>query len=315
MWYNRCILYEIREGGRTMERTELPIAVFDSGLGGISVLRALVQRLPGEDFLYFGDSANAPYGVRPVAEVRRLTQDVIGRLYDRGIKAAVIACNTATSAAIGPLRAAFPDIPVIGIEPALKPAVAHHRRVLVLATPLTLREEKFVALMHQCAGCAEIVPLPCPELVEFVERGELDSPALTAYLARQLGPYAGRVDAAVLGCTLPKPFRPHHIFFFPHLLADGTFAENREESSFIWENFYDEEERINEYDLTLFIPEGDELYRRYTETHYQRNYETETLLKLLKNAGFIDICVYDDYTDAPLCETSERAVFVAKKSK
>ena len=184
-----------------MERTELPIAVFDSGLGGISVLRALVQRLPGEDFLYFGDSANAPYGVRPVAEVRRLTQDVIARLYDRGIKAAVIACNTATSAAIGPLRAAFPDIPVIGIEPALKPAVAHHRRVLVLATPLTLREEKFVALMHQCAGCAEITPLPCPELVEFVERGELDSPALTAYLARQLGPYAGRVDAAVLGCT------------------------------------------------------------------------------------------------------------------
>ena len=82
--------------------------------------------------------------------------------------------------------------------------MAHHRRVLVLATPLTLREEKFVALMHQCAGCAgcaEIVPLPCPELVEFVERGELDSPALTAYLARQLGPYAGRVDAAVLGCT------------------------------------------------------------------------------------------------------------------
>mgnify|MGYP002958795000 CR=1 FL=1 len=80
-----------------MERTELPIAVFDSGLGGISALRALVQRLPGEDFLYFGDSANAPYGVRPAEEVRRLTQDVIARLYDRGIKAAVIACNTATS--------------------------------------------------------------------------------------------------------------------------------------------------------------------------------------------------------------------------
>ena len=146
-----------------MERTELPIAVFDSGLGGISVLRALVQRLPGEDFLYFGDSANAPYGVRPAEEVRRLTQDVIARLYDRGIKAAVIACNTATSAAIGPLRAAFPDIPVIGIEPALKPAVAHHRRVLVLATPLTLREEKFAALMQQCAGClawGSILPVP-----------------------------------------------------------------------------------------------------------------------------------------------------------
>ena len=102
---------------------------------------------------------------------------------------------------------------------------------------------------------------------------------------------------------------------YTKLLAENTFAESRDEGSFIWDNYYDEEERINEYDMTLFIPEGDELYRRYTETHYQRNYETETLLKLLKNAGFIDICVYDDYTDAPLCETSERAVFVAKKSK
>lgn len=102
---------------------------------------------------------------------------------------------------------------------------------------------------------------------------------------------------------------------YTKLLAENTFAESRDEGSFIWDNYYDEEERINEYDLTLFIPEGDELYRRYIETHYQRNYETETLLKLLKNAGFTDICVYDDYTDAPLCETSERAVFVAKKSK
>ena len=102
---------------------------------------------------------------------------------------------------------------------------------------------------------------------------------------------------------------------YTKLLAENTFAESRNEGSFIWDNYYDEEERINEYDLTLFIPEGDELYRRYTETHYQRNYETATLLKLLKNAGFTDICVYDDYTDAPICETSERAVFVAKKSK
>ena len=102
---------------------------------------------------------------------------------------------------------------------------------------------------------------------------------------------------------------------YTKLLAENTFAESRDEGSFIWDNYYDEEERINEYDLTLFIPEGDELYRRYTETHYQRNYETATLLKLLKNAGFTDICVYDDYTDAPLCETCERAVFVAKKSK
>ena len=136
-----------------MERTELPVAIFDSGLGGISVLRALVQRMPGEDFLYFGDSANAPYGVRPAAEVRELTQSVIARLYARGIKAAVIACNTATSAAIGTLRAAFSDIPVIGIEPALKPAAAQHRHVLVLAS---------CASASVCAFICASRCVPCP---------------------------------------------------------------------------------------------------------------------------------------------------------
>ena len=203
-----------------MERTELPIAVFDSGLGGISVLRALVQRLPGEDFLYFGDSANAPYGVRPVAEVRRLTQDVIGRLYDRGIKAAVIACNTATSAAIGTLRAAFSDIPVIGIEPALKPAVAHHRRVLVLATPLTLREHKFAALMDRFKANNMISPQPCPDLVEIVESGRLcDHDLVMRTLHRYFDGYdLPSIDSVVLGCT-------HFVFYrnyFRELLPSTT---------------------------------------------------------------------------------------------
>ena len=102
---------------------------------------------------------------------------------------------------------------------------------------------------------------------------------------------------------------------YTELLAENTFAESREEGSFIWENYYDEKERINEYDLTLFIPEDGELYRRFAETHYQKNYETETLLRLLREAGFTAITVYDDYTDEPLKENSERAVFVAEKSK
>ena len=123
----------------------LPIAVFDSGMGGVSVLRELVRLMPEEDYLYYGDSANAPYGTRSVDDVRALTLRRIGALYDRGIKAAVIACNTATSAAVSLLRERFSDIPIIGMEPALKPAVLAHPqgRVLVLATPLTLREEKF----------------------------------------------------------------------------------------------------------------------------------------------------------------------------
>ena len=186
-----------------MERGALPIAVFDSGLGGISVLRELVRLMPEEDYLYFGDSANAPYGTRPVERVRALTLETISRLYDRGIKAAVIACNTATSAAITQLRAQFADIPVIGMEPALKPAVLEHPGgcVLVLATPLTLREEKFSRLLEHYETMAEIVRLPCPELVEFVEAGALDTPELLAYLRARLGPYRGRASAVVLGCT------------------------------------------------------------------------------------------------------------------
>lgn len=185
------------------DRTALPIAVFDSGLGGISVLRELVRRMPNESFLYYGDSANAPYGTQPVETVRRLTLENIQRLYDRGIKAAVIACNTATSAAIIPLRERFADIPVIGMEPALKPAVLEHEHacILVLATPLTLREEKFAHLLEHYSSRAQIVRLPCPELVEFVEAGAVDTPEVYAYLRERLGPYRGRADAAVLGCT------------------------------------------------------------------------------------------------------------------
>ncbi len=184
-------------------KQDLPIAVFDSGLGGISVLRELRALMPEENYLYFGDSANAPYGVRSLEDVRALTIRAISTLYNRGIKAAVIACNTATSAAIIPLREQFADIPVIGMEPALKPAVLEHPHecVLVLATALTLREEKFSHLMESYDRLAEVISLPCPELVEFVERGELDSPALDAYLAERLGPWRDRADAAVLGCT------------------------------------------------------------------------------------------------------------------
>ena len=102
---------------------------------------------------------------------------------------------------------------------------------------------------------------------------------------------------------------------YTELLAENTFAESREEGSFIWDNYYDAEEKINEYDLTLFIREKDGLYRKFAETHYQRNYAVETLQEMLHKAGFTVIAIYDDYTDAPLCQTSERAVFVAKKSR
>ena len=193
-----------------MDRSELPIAVFDSGLGGLSVLRALRRLLPRERFVYFGDSANAPYGSRPTAEVRALTLAAFDRLAaEPGCKAMVVACNTATSAAINALRRRWADRPVIGIEPALKPAVDRHPggSVLVMATETTLREEKFAGLMRRFSDRCTIRPLPCPGLMEFVERGELDSPALENYLHSLLDPIP-TPDAVVLGCTHYPFLRP-----------------------------------------------------------------------------------------------------------
>ena len=180
------------------------IAVFDSGVGGISVLRQLVKLLPGERFLYFGDSANAPYGTRPTEEVRALTFAAVERLYSEyPIKALVLACNTATAAAVKELRQAYPDRIIIGIEPAVKLAADHFPggRVGVMATQVTLREEKFDTLLHRWDGCCSMAKIPAPGLVELVEAGKGDSPEAEALLRPILEPYAGQLDALVLGCT------------------------------------------------------------------------------------------------------------------
>ena len=187
-----------------MTNADQMIAVFDSGLGGLSVLRVMERQMPHERFLYFGDSANAPYGSRPAEQVRELTLAHIDEMMRLGLKAVVIACNTATSVAIDALRARYPDTVIVGIEPALKPAAEAFPtgKIIVMATEVTLREEKFVRLTEQYSGTCEIIPLPCPALVEFVERGELDSPAVKKYLRTALAPHLHPApDAIVLGCT------------------------------------------------------------------------------------------------------------------
>lgn len=211
----------------------LPVAVFDSGVGGISVLRELVRQMPSERFVYYGDTANAPYGDKPAAEVRRLTLESFRLLGETGFKAAVVACNTATSAAIGSLRSAFPDIPVIGIEPALKPAADRcpGGTVMVLATDTTLHEEKFAALTGRFGSSAAIVKLPCPGLMEFVERGELSGAPLDAYLEGLFRGYdLARVDAVVLGCTHYPFVLPALRRFFPQktVFFDGSAGTAKE---------------------------------------------------------------------------------------
>lgn len=185
-------------------RQDRPIAVFDSGMGGVSVLRELLRIMPNENYIYFGDSRNAPYGTRTLEEVRALTFSHAKELFAEGAKALVVACNTATSAAVRGLRETYPDIPIVGIEPAVKPAVAckEHPRVLVLATPMTIREEKFRRLMARYEDQGTIIPLPCPGLMDFVERGDLHGEDLRKYLVELLFEFRENpVDAVVLGCT------------------------------------------------------------------------------------------------------------------
>lgn len=185
-------------------RKEQPIGVFDSGVGGISVLQELIRIMPNEDYIYLGDSKNAPYGTKPLETVRRLTFENVRLLLDQGAKGLVVACNTATSAAVRLMRSRYPDLPIVGIEPALKPAALQkeHPRVLVMATPMTVQQEKFRQLMARYEDKAEIYPLACPGLMEFIEAGDLESRHLNDFLQELLGPYLDRgLDSIVLGCT------------------------------------------------------------------------------------------------------------------
>ena len=180
------------------------IAVFDSGVGGVSVLRELRRLMPAERFYYFGDSANAPYGRRSTEEVRALTL-AAGRklLIDRDCKALVVACNTATAAAINDLRAAYPDRIIVGIEPALKLACDRHPggTIGIMATDVTLRERKLAALMERVKRDCTVIRLPSPGVVELVEAGKTETAEAVALMEQILGPYAERLNALVLGCT------------------------------------------------------------------------------------------------------------------
>ncbi|MDO4475438.1 MAG: glutamate racemase [Lachnospiraceae bacterium] len=226
-----------KEGGLP-ERRDLPIGVLDSGVGGISVLREMVRLMPGEDFLFYGDAAYAPYGTKTRQQVCERTLACVEEMMQTGIKALVVACNTATSAAIEVLREKYDrQIPVVGIEPALKPAVSGGRNgggkptVLVMATPGTVAGEKWKALTRQYEGKAKILSLPCPGLMEYVERGILEGDELNRFLRDLLGelPRSG-VDAVVLGCT-HYPFVRHElekIFSSETRILDGSEGTARQ---------------------------------------------------------------------------------------
>jgi glutamate racemase len=187
------------------------IGVFDSGVGGLSVLREIRAQLPAADLLYFADQAHVPYGPRPAPEVRRFSEAITRFLLQRGAQVVVVACNTASAAALQSLRAAFPAVPFIGMEPAVKPAAARSRTrtVGVIATPATFQGELFASVVDRFAQGVTVLPQVCPGLVEQVEAGALAAPATQALLRQYLRPLVEQgIDSLVLGCT-------HYAFLIP----------------------------------------------------------------------------------------------------
>jgi len=188
-----------------------PIGVFDSGVGGLSVLREIRRELPHENIIYFGDQANVPYGSKSLLEVRQLSENATRYLLGRGAKLIVVACNTASAAALHYLRETFPDIPFVGMEPAVKPAAEHTQtgKVGVLATPATFQGELYASVVERFARGVILYQDTCPGLVAQVEAGHLKGIKTRQILESALKPMlAEGIDTVVLGCT-------HYPFVIP----------------------------------------------------------------------------------------------------
>lgn len=180
------------------------IGVFDSGVGGLSVLRALRQALPSAPLLYVADSANAPYGERSDAFIADRSQRIASHLLAQGAQMLVVACNTATAVAVASLRERWLELPVVAVEPGIKPAVAASRngRIGVMATPATLRSDKFLKLLTAHGAGAQVNLIPCPGLAALIEQGHSQDAAISKLLETLCAPLVeAKVDTVVLGCT------------------------------------------------------------------------------------------------------------------
>ena len=197
-----------------------PIGIFDSGVGGISVLRALRQQIPDESVLYFGDQRHIPYGPRAMEQIRQFSEAITRFLLEQGAKIIVVACNTASAAALQYLREIFPEVPFVGMEPAVKPAAEHTHtgKVGVLATPATFQGALYASVVERFANGVELFQDTCPGLVQQIEQGNLEGPEARRILEAALQPMLEKdIDTVVLGCT-------HYPFVIP--LIQEIVGEN-----------------------------------------------------------------------------------------
>ena len=199
-----------------------PIGIFDSGVGGLSVLREIRRLLPNEPLVYLADQGHVPYGPRPLEQVRSFSETIVNYLLSERVKLIVVACNTASAAALHYLRDVFPGIPFVGMEPAVKPAAewTHTGVVGVLATPATFQGALYASVIERFANGVTVLQNTCPGLVGQIEAGSLDAPETRLILHEALGPMlAEGIDTIVLGCT-------HYPFVIP-LIQEITGPEVR----------------------------------------------------------------------------------------
>ena len=193
------------------QAAQSPIGIFDSGVGGLSVLRAIRQQMQEEDVIYFGDQGHVPYGPRPMEQIQMFSEEITSFLLNKGSKLIIVACNTASAAALRYLRKRFPKTPFVGMEPAVKPAAEHTQtgKVGVLATPATFQGELYASVVERFGAGVELLQHTCPGLVAQIEKGELDTPPTHAILKEALSPMIEKgIDTVVLGCT-------HYPFVIP----------------------------------------------------------------------------------------------------
>jgi glutamate racemase len=205
---------------RSMSEKTGAIGVFDSGVGGLSVMQQIIRELPQENVIFFADTLHCPYGRRSHQEIQGLAQGIVGFLISRGTKVVVVACNTASAAALHYLRENF-DIPIVGMEPAVKPAAerTNSNVVGVMATEATFQGALFASLVERFAADVEVVTQTCPGLVERVEAGLIKDAGTMEMLKRYLQPMmdAG-IDSLVLGCTHYPCLRP----LIQEIVGDGV---------------------------------------------------------------------------------------------
>ncbi len=204
----------------------MKIGIFDSGIGGLSVLHEAYHQLPGQEYLFYADTEHVPYGLKTPEQIIGYTTEITQFLIAQGVEAIVVACNTATSVAIRELRKNF-DLPILGMEPAVKPAVegTEGKRIMVIATPVTIREDKLKDLLHRVDENHRVDLLAMPRLVEFAEREEFESPDVYNYIDQQFSSFdKDRYCALVLGCTHFNYFKPAYRKYFGDetLLIDGN---------------------------------------------------------------------------------------------